>query len=36
MIETISYLFGFATLGAFLYFMWMDTQPNNIKIEKKS
>jgi len=34
MIESISYLFGFAILGAFLYFMWIDTQPN-IKMEKK-
>jgi len=25
--EVLIYLFGFATLIAFLYFMWIDTKP---------
>ena len=32
MMEILAYILGFSTLIAFLYFMWIDTQPiSNIK-----
>ena len=27
--EMAGYILGFATLGVFLYFMWIDTKPQN-------
>ena len=28
-LETLTYIIGFASIIAFLYFMWMDTKPLN-------